>query len=264
MKKITTATVSGLLLLLASTLPTSCITIPDNIDSKELQEKISDIQVRALDEIHDALNQPLLVVSQTGDTVVAYMPDSVAEGTAVRKITVRVDEAKEDIRPYIADKQRQLIMSLSAIIIPCVTILLIAAAVMIFIFVRNRNRNALIEKAIENGYELPESFYSGQNTTRVIYQNAPVQPQDPTNPIDQQQQTSPNGAAPSFMPPIPPTPPANSKNLQSGIQLAVIGFCVLIFFLIVDAPSVAILAGGIPLLLGLGRIASWYYLGKNN
>ena len=91
MKKITTATVSGLLLLLASALPTSCITIPDNIDSKELQEKISDIQVRALDEIHDALNQPLLVVSQTGDTVVAYMPDSVAEGTAVRKITVRVD-----------------------------------------------------------------------------------------------------------------------------------------------------------------------------
>lgn len=263
MKKIITTTASSLLLLAAFALPTSCITIPENIDSEELESKIYEVQAKAIDQIHEALDQPLLVISQTGDTVVAYMPDSVAEGTAVRKITVHVDEAKEDIRPYLADKQRQLIMAISAIIVPCVTVLLIAAAIMIFIFVRNRNRNALIEKAIENGYELPESFYSGQNTTRVIYQNAPTQPGQEATENAGQPTPSTGSAAPYFMPPIPPTPPTNSKNLQSGIKLAVIGFCILIFFLIVESPSVAILAGGIPLLLGIGRIASWYYLDKN-
>ncbi len=262
MKKFITAIAPGLLLLAASALPTSCITIPDNIDSEELESKIYEVQAKAIDQIHEALDQPLLVVSQTGDTVVAYMPDSVAEGVAVRKITVHVDEAREDIRPYLVDKQRQVLMAISAIVIPCVMVLLIAAAIMIFIFVRNRNRNALIEKAIENGYELPESFYSGQNTTRVIYQNAPTQPEQGTA-ENAGQPTPPIGSAPYFMPPIPPTPPTNSKNLQSGIKLAVIGFCILIFFLIVESPSVAILAGGIPLLLGIGRIASWYYLDKN-
>lgn len=265
MKKLTAAATAGLILLAASAIPTSCsISVPDDIDAEKFEEKISEVQSRAIEGIQDALDQPLVVVSQTGDTVVSYLPDSVAEGTAVRKITVRVDE-REDIRPYLIDKQRQTLMALSAIVIPCATVLLIAFAILIFIFVRNRNRNAIISQAIEKGYELPESFYSGQNTTRVIYQNAPApSPNDDNSGTTQPGQSNKTDGTSFNLPPIPPTPPVNDKNLQSGIKLAVVGLCILIFFLIVDATSVAILAGGIPLLLGLGRIGSWYYLNQRN
>lgn len=264
MKKLTAAATAGLLLLAASAITPSCISIPDDIDAENFEEKISEVQSRAIEKIQDTLDQPLVVVSQTGDTVVSYLPDSVAEGTAVRKITVRVDE-REDIRPYLVDKQRQTLMALSAIVIPCATVLLIAFAILIFIFVRNRNRNAIISQAIEKGYELPESFYSGQNTTRVIYQNAPASStSDDNNSTTQPGQPNKTDGTSFNLPPIPPTPPVNDKNLQSGIKLAVVGLCILIFFLIVDATSVAILAGGIPLLLGLGRIGSWYYLNQRN
>lgn len=263
MKKLTAAATAGLLLLAASAITTSCISIPDDIDAENFEERISEVQSRAIEKIQDTLDQPLVVVSQTGDTVVSYLPDSVAEGTAVRKITVRVDE-REDIRPYLVDKQRQTLMALSAIVIPCATVLLIAFAILIFIFVRNRNRNAIISQAIEKGYELPESFFSGQNTTRVIYQNAPAPSDNDNNGTTQPGQPNKTDGTSFNLPPIPPTPPVNDKDLQSGIKLAVVGLCILIFFLIVDATSVAILAGGIPLLLGLGRIGSWYYLNQRN
>lgn len=259
MKRFITAA-GGALLLAMSVIPTSCITIPEEMDSKDLEQKISDIQARAIENIHDALDQPLVVVSQTGDTIVAYMPDSVSEGTSVRNITVRVDD-KKDIRPYLVQEQRKSLMAISVVIIPCVTVLLIAFAVLFFIFVRNRNRNTIISQAIEKGYELPESFFSGQNTTRIIYQNGPMPATNSTN--------EPNGrtynpASETNMPPIPPVPPVDDKNLQNGIKLAVVGLCLLAFFLIVDAASVAILAGGIPLLLGLGRIFSWYYMNQRH
>lgn len=267
MKRFITAA-GGALLLAMSVLPTSCITIPEEMDSKDIEQKISDIQARAIENIHDALDQPLVVVSQTGDTIVAYMPDSVSEGTSVRNITIRVDE-KAHTDPAIAKAQQRSLMAISIVVIPCATILLIAFAVLFFIFVRNRNRNAIISQAIEKGYELPESFFSGQNTTRIIYQNGPMPDPSSTN----SQTNEPNGptynptsgtTVPTNMPPIPPTPPVDDKNLQSGIKLAVVGLCLLAFFLIVDAASVAILAGGIPLLLGLGRIFSWYYMNQRH
>lgn len=264
MRKITAIIAALVLTLAVVSLVTSCIYIPDNIDTEEFEQKISEVQIRTIEGIRDALDQPLLVVSQTGDTVVSYMPDSVAEGTAVRKITVRVDEPRPDIRPRIAEGQQRLYIVLTVVIIPCVTILLIAIAIMIFISARNRSRNDIISKAIENGYELPESFFSGQNITRVIYENAPAQQPSTSDPTDTASTPGTGAQAPSSMPPLPPLPTAGNRNLHSGIRLAAIGFCILVFFLVVDAPSVAILAGGIPLLLGLGRIASWYYLGKRD
>lgn len=87
MKKLKAAATGGLLFLAASAITTSCISIPDDIDAENFEEKISEVQSRTIEGIQDALDQPLVVVSQTGDTVVSYLPDSVAEGTAVRKIT---------------------------------------------------------------------------------------------------------------------------------------------------------------------------------
>ncbi len=267
MKKIITTATGGLMFLAASILPASCISIPDDLDNKEIEESISLIQARTIEGIQDALDQPIVVVSQTGDTVVAYSPDSIAEGSPVRKITVHVDEHK-DMRPFTIDHQRQLITAISAITIPCVTVLLIALAILIFIFVRNRNRNAIISQAIDKGYELPESFYSGQSTTRIIYQNAPAQSkaysENSDNNTHSTESSLNTSAQINNMPPIPPTPPVSNRNLHSGIQLAVIGLCILIFFIVIDTASVGIIAGGIPLLLGLGRIASWYYIDQRH
>lgn len=267
MKRFITAA-GGALLLAMSVLPTSCITIPEDMDSKDIEQKISDIQARAFENIHDALDQPLVVVSQTGDTIVAYMPDSVSEGAAVRNITVRVDE-KDHIDPAVAKAQQRSLMAISIVVIPCATILLIAFAVLFFIFVRNRNRNAIISQAIEKGYELPESFFSGQNTTRIIYQNGPMPDPNSTNsqtnePNDRTYNPASGTTAPTNLPPIPPVPPVDDKNLQSGIKLSVVGLCILIFFLVIGITHVAILAGGIPLLLGLGRLGSWYYLNNRH
>ena len=86
--------------LAASILPASCISIPDDLDNKEIEESISLIQARTIEGIQDALDQPIVVVSQTGDTVVAYSPDSIAEGSPVRKITVHVDEHKRHASVY--------------------------------------------------------------------------------------------------------------------------------------------------------------------
>lgn len=255
MKKII-STVSGALLLAASSTMTSCVYIPKDITPEKIEEKISAIQSITIAGIQEALEQPIVVVSQTGDTIVSYIPDSIPEETAIRKIMIHVDEQHNDNQPSVFERQRQMYMVMSAILIPCITLLLIVCAILIFIFFRTRSRNALIAKAIENGVELPEGFYTGQNTTRIIYQN------DTTPRATQSDTGTDNNANRYDMPPIPNIKQNNA--LERGIRLTVIGFCLLIFFIFVDAGEAGILAGGIPMLLGIGRIGSWYYQNKHN
>ena len=63
-------------------------------------------------------------------------------------------------------------------LIPCLTIGFIVWIIMRFFIKRNRERNSIIEQAINAGYQLPETFYTGQpNNYNII--NGEMAPNTP-------------------------------------------------------------------------------------
>lgn len=112
-------------------------------------------------------------------------------------------------------------------------LVVIIAIVLIFGFFRNRNRerNAIIAQAIDRGYQLPDSFYTNQ-------------PQH-----DQAENGNPANSEPLRDPEL----------FKSAVTLIAVGLAVGVFFLAVDAPF-GIVAGGIPLLLGIGRLIGYFFI----
>lgn len=107
--------------------------------------------------------------------------------------------------------------------VPCVTIIVGLIVILTFALRRNRGRNELINNAIEHDYQLPDSFYLGQKNI--------------------------NGT--------PGAPLRDSKKFYSATTLIAIGLSLVIFAFYVDA-NFFILAGGIPLLIGVGQMIGYY------
>lgn len=103
------------------------------------------------------------------------------------------------------------------------TIIVGLIVILMFALKRNRGRNELINNAIEHDYQLPDSFYLGQKSVNDV----------------------------------PGTPVRDSKKFYSAITLMAVGLSLVIFALYADA-SFFILAGGIPLLIGVGRMIGYY------
>ncbi|MDE7142741.1 MAG: hypothetical protein K2O33_07610, partial [Muribaculaceae bacterium] len=168
---------------------------------------------------------PRLVSTDDGDSYIladgaAYplqeLIDNYADG--------RTDSTTEDIADQ---KLREMgtwgVLGILAICFGFPALVVIVAIVLIIGFLRNRNRerNALIAQAIDRGYQLPDSFYSNQQANGEGSDGASAQPmRDP-------------------------------HKFNSAVTLIAVGLAVGIFFWAVDAPF-GFVAGGIPLLIGLG------------
>lgn len=143
----------------------------------------------------------------------------------------RLNESTEDIADQ---KLREIgtwgVLGILAICFGFPALVIIVAIILIIGFFRNRNRerNAIIAQAIDRDYQLPDSFYSNQQ---------------------HEQEDSNDGAA--------RRPARNPQKFNSAVTLIAVGLAVGVFFWAVDAP-VGFVAGGIPLLLGIGRLIGYF------
>lgn len=107
---------------------------------------------------------------------------------------------------------------------PCLTIIVGLIVIMMFALRRNRGRNELINNAIEHNYQLPDAFYLGQKGQ--------------------------NGNGPAM-------PMRDSRKFYGATSLIAVGLSLVIFAICADA-TFFILAGGIPLLIGVGQLIGYY------
>ncbi|MBR6283880.1 MAG: hypothetical protein IKR25_06260 [Muribaculaceae bacterium] len=141
------------------------------------------------------------------------------------------------------------------VLIITIGVVMIVLFSMLFRYLHRRRKYRMVEKAIENNYPLPSYIFGGvHETVRTVYVNAPV-----------------TSTPPTFIPPIPGQPDAQSEQpmqpinmaqgegrinwmaLKGGFTLTAVGIGALLFFSIAGANALAG-ACAIIILLGLGKM----------
>lgn len=205
------------------------------------------ISMGKLQELAGKINNRL------GDTIIdnaiAIADDAIAETDAATNYeTDQKEIALANIRYMNATKEKVFITAITAIVFG--TILLIVIFSLIAVYMRRRAKYRIVEKAIENGYTLPDSFYG--NTTVVnqvpVMPVPPVMPQQPE--VPQQSTTNCNNCYDDVFARM-----RWHRGARSGFKMGVIGLCFLAFafmiqeeffaaigfiFLIIAAPKLAI------------------------
>ena len=159
------------------------------------------------------------------------------------------DLAMEQIYAKRENEQNNFVTSVTAIVFG--TILLIVLFSLIAYYMRRRAKYRIIEKAIENGYELPDSFYEQSACNRP-----PVMPEPPVMP------NQPN------VPQQPVAPVAYNDDLfyrlrwhrgaRSGMKLSVFGLCFVVFGMVINEEFFAAIGLAL-LLIGAAKIALGYF-----
>lgn len=160
---------------------------------------------------------------------------------------------EEDKRRSVRDKARidsAVPLFLIGFGFPCCALVIALILWIWFINRRNKQRNELIAKAIDEDYKLPESFYTRQPT----FPRYTVSPSDPTN---DSQQANCTQTQPVYMPQIQPRI-RDGKSWRTAITLISIGIPLFLFFLIQGSEQAAVLIGGIPVFLGIGKLVAYY------
>lgn len=143
------------------------------------------------------------------------------------------------------------------VIVPCFTIVVILIGVLIYLFCRQKSRNKLIEQAILNNYQLPESFYTGTSSNKIIYNNIP----EKANSLEEDMSSQSNFSSNNVESKLPPTP-FERREFTQAISMSAIGLLILFFFINIDVAFIGIIAGGIPLILGLSKVVTYLYFNQ--
>lgn len=241
-----------MLIILATTVSASAQN--SNIEEKAEQLAGSIIE-KTRQKVEKILDEPVVVVAQEGgDTLFQMQLDSISRDTSIKSIVINVPNPNPDDEFWInshtiAEEGHSHLRKIVAIgvIFPCITIVLIIIAIIVFLIVKNNQRNKVIYKAIENNYQLPESFYSSSKKT--LEDGSTVE--------------NPTSAEPPVpgMPPIPknmPYTPSERKTFTTGITQIIIGLFVFLFFISVDSMTAALLFGGILLAIGVSKIIPFF------
>ncbi|MGN0211482.1 MAG: hypothetical protein ACI4AN_00880 [Muribaculaceae bacterium] len=195
------------------------------------------------------------ISNKMGDTLV----DKSGEAIAVDMIDENYTPSESDLAVEQIFSERQ---NGEQIFIAIVTgivfgsILLIVLFSLIAYYMRRRAKYRIIEKAIENGYELPESFYGNSRNQRPVMPVPPVTPQQPVQPAQ------PNA-------PQQPVMPASGngdllfrlrwhRGARSGMTLSVVGLCFVVFGLAIGEEFFAAIGLAI-ILIGAAKIALGYF-----
>ena len=129
-------------------------------------------------------------------------------------------------------------------IVPCITIIIVLVLLLMFFMRRTQARNAIIEKAIDADYMLPDAFYMNQSNTAYIVQSQ-ESTADPVNP-----------EMPSIKTPYRRDP----KKFSNAITLLAVGLALIIFFCIHGSWGLTLIAGGTLLFLGIGNLIGYFYI----
>ena len=214
------------------------------------------ISMGKLQELAGKINNRL------GDTIIdnaiAIADAAIAEtDAATNDETDQKEIALANIRYMNATKEKVFITAITAIVFG--TILLIVIFSLIAVYMRRRAKYRIVEKAIENGYTLPDSFYG--NTT--VVNQVPVMPVPPVMP------QQPNA---SQQPEAPQQSTTNSNNCyddvfarmrwhrgaRSGFKMGVIGLCFLAFAFMIQEEFFAAI-GFIFLIIAAAKLAIAYF-----
>ena len=133
-------------------------------------------------------------------------------------------ESKQDLRTQLT--------AISIVGIIFGSIALTVIVILIIFYMNRRRRLQIIEKAIENNYTLPDSFYSTKTTKTQYIIEGPAG--NTTQPTPRQQYTS-------------------DQDLRRGLTVAIVGFGLILFFLTIGIDFLAALSV-IPFMYGVGRI----------
>lgn len=142
------------------------------------------------------------------------------------------------------------------------TILSIIFVVLLFRYLNRRRKYRVIEKAIENNYNLPEGLLD-KAPERIVYNVAqPVAPAQPAIPVQNSKnaQTTPPPATPNTK--FNPLNEHINWHALKGFPLTVVGLCAMLFFLFAGAmPMVALCL--IPFILGCSKLFTSYMDQRN-
>lgn len=229
--------------ILASFILTSCLgdIRIESFDKDDADAIASEIKQNIRSELSAiSLDDTIYSTVYSTDTIVAGEDTiiQISEGTAQKAyVTVNVPainveySASRRITEAQRDQQRTL-LSIVFVAIPCATLAILAVILAIFLYKRMRSRHEVIEKAIDNEYTLPDSFYNGSNTT------------------EDSGATTPDGIK------IPPLP-SDVKQRDSGFTLVIVGIVLMLLFAQWDATTMLIVSL-IPLLIGVGKLLTYY------
>lgn len=128
--------------------------------------------------------------------------------------------------------------------LPCAAIVCIVWFLTNYFIRRNRDKNALISKAIDNDYTLPDAFFS--------------QPASSEAAIGDESQISAANSTKMFA--AQPLSQRDPRRFSTGIMLVCIGVPVFLFFLVNGVPSAAFLCGGILIFIGAAKLLSYYFV----
>lgn len=131
------------------------------------------------------------------------------------------------VRQEMMRKNMGYVVALVAIVlgVPCVAIVAALIVILTYALKRNKRRNEIIAKAIEYNYQLPDAFYTGQRVSSSS----------------------------------PDAPMRDARKFYSSITFIAIGFSLIIFAITAGEPFF-LLCGGIPLLIGIGRLIGYFYI----
>lgn len=137
-------------------------------------------------------------------------------------------------------------------LIPCLTIAFIVWIIMRFFIKRNRERNSIIEQAINAGYQLPETFYTGQpNNYNII--NGEMAPNAPDGAPQQIRQDIKAMQ-------IQPATNRDPGKFSSAATLIAIGAALTLYTVFMHGPDIWLLGGLVMLLLGIGKMIGYFYV----
>ena len=128
--------------------------------------------------------------------------------------------------------------------LPCAAIVCIVWFLTNYFIRRNRDKNALISKAIDNDYTLPDAFFS--------------QPASSEAAIGDESQMSAANSTKMFA--AQPLSQRDPRRFSTGIMLVCIGVPVFIFFLVNGVTPAAFLCGGILIFIGVAKLLSYYFV----
>lgn len=137
-------------------------------------------------------------------------------------------------------------------LIPCLTIAFIVWIIMRFFIKRTRERNSIIEQAINAGYQLPETFYTGQpNNYNII--NGEMAPNAPDGAPQQIRQDIKAMQ-------IQPATNRDPGKFSSAATLIAIGAALTLYTVFMHGPDIWLLGGLVMLLLGIGKMIGYFYV----
>lgn len=249
---------------------------PDQWERSQFERSVAK-SVRKAVNMPGIDNGSTLIITSRGDTLLAPT-DTTLLRADLR--TVYVDIQSPKYPKGMTHMAMNFIEGVAVTAAICGMILLILLGIFIIVVRRQHGRNSLIKKAIEHGYTLPESFYTGVPQSPDVTVNQIIAPEGSQDPA----RVAVNDG--DDCPPPPPSSPAPAINigavkdavkeaaglkasatplrdLRNGMIMVGFGLIIFVSFAIGDNPAFGFFVGGVLAVLGVAKIST-YYIGRNN